>query len=483
MPAPTIDIGLSHRYGLTRLALLICLTIVATPLSAFDFAPSIETSVVYTDNLNLAEPDDEIDEFVFLIEPNLQLTHETQRVSVDVDYTFSYLYYEDIGEDSIFHDGSAALGLELIDDVFSIDSIAVIEQQVTEPEGVLFFSNVPIIDNRTDSVRLETTPRLTQPLFGGLLDISYTAGTVDYDTPDIQDLDLYQTIETSFASAPRDKGLTWGVAHEYLRYEYERPPVSKYQQAVLIVNYDFVEADDFQLFGELGAESDVFQLGDDDLEEAIWEVGIRQRTANTRWEVGLGDRSFGTTKRAFFERRVLGTLIGLSYTEEPRVQEILFRDRGANEELGLPNSPQTIDRPGQNVRFVRERAEASITRETDRNRIVLLGFWDERENVADAEDPDLATLNADEEVGATLTWDHEFGVRTSGTAQVGWADRDFSSGNEDTVLRFYLEGRYSLGQKTRLKAWFSRTKQYGTDARQPLYTEHQVGLTVVRDFL
>lgn len=476
---------LSRLGGISALAVLPLLWL--QPVFALEIKPSIEAGVAYTDNLTLAPKGEELDDWVYRVMPLVNITHQSRRVDLNVDYAYSYLKYQDTtDESSSFNDLNAILNLELVDETFFLDTWARIDQQLTDPDGVVFFTNIPLVENRTDATRLQTAPVYRKEMLGHLLDTRYTIGQVNYDSPDVQDV-TFQTVEATFSPDERPSGFGWGLTYNYARFEYDSPPLSKFQEAFTTLIYDFNEDDDFEIYADIGGESDVEKISSSNIEEFLWEVGVRRRTPKTLIELGFGDRSFGSTARVLIERRMNENIINISYNESPQLQESLFNDRNANELAGIPNVPDTIDRPGSNVRFVLKRFQASFVRETERNTFSLLGFHEDQDNLpvlgGDPGDPEVVNPGADKQYGYTIEWEHRFGSRTTGRVSGGWVDRTFESGNGDEIIRFLLEGEYALGTKTSLRGWYSFTKQHDPTITSDNYTENQVGLTLRYDIL
>jgi hypothetical protein len=455
---------------------------------ALEITSSVDASAVYTDNLSLAPDGLEQSDVVFRIDPSLGIEHQSQRTNLQLRYVFSQLLYKDSAENSAsFHDGLANFSADIIEDILLVDSFALIEQQITSPEAAFWFTNVPIVDNRTDVTQFEIAPNLTPEILRHLINSRITVGTINYDDPDSLDVD-YQTIRTTVNSPERDRGLRWGMTHDYSHYEYELPPESKWQLAYLTLAYDFLLSELFELVIDFGLESDYLDTSSAKLEEEYWLIGLRKESDDVLIELALGDRSFGSTYKALMRRQFSRSTLELSYIEEPFVQEDLFAQRSQESAAGLQDIPPGLDRPGTIQRFIWKRLSASFVREGIRNTIAVRGFSERREDIIDPRsedgtDPGLITQSTSEEqYGAVVSWSHSLGSKTHATLEGFWSDREFASGNSDKIYRIKLEAQHQLGRRTSVTVWVARQDQSGSDNILDNHTENQAGLTLNRTF-
>ena len=480
MPAPTTrpDVG-GPGPSRPRWAFLLLAAVGGAPAAAaLEILPSVTVGAVYTDNLFLT-PDNEVDDFVGRIDPRLDITHQSPRINLRADYTYSYLRYTETEDsDASFSAGSAALDLVLVQNLLTLESVGELSQTLIDPEDGVFYTNVPIVDNRTDEARLETSPHLQTEIGGIGVDSRYVIGTVAYDAPDIQDVD-YQETHTAITGEERNKGLSWGLYHDYEVYEYETPPDNKSQLAYLTLTYGLRQSGDFFVFGSVGKESDYEDFTDASLEDTYWEVGFRRQTSRTLLEAAYGDRSFGSTVRALLRREINQGSIELSYREDPSVQESIFEQRPADG--GVPQPPDTpgnIDRPGIGDRFIYKLLSASLVRAVGRNEVSLLLFNEERDQFVDRTDTDEDPVTDSEtETGVVLGLSRQVGRRTTVGGSGQYSQREFREGNEDEVSELRAFVLYELGQKLSLEGWLAHYEQQGSDNPNDNYQEFQTGLS------
>jgi len=468
----------------TRGTLLLIASVCVAPASnALEIIPSVTVGAVYTDNLFLT-PDNEIDDIVGRIDPSIAVTHQSQRVDLRADYTYSYLRYtESEDSDASFSSGSAALDLVLVKNLLTLESIGELSQQIIDPQNGVFYTNVSIIDNRTDEARLETSPHLQTELGSIGVDARYVIGMVNYDAPDIQDVD-YQATHTAITGAEHNKGLSWGLFHDYEVYSYETPPDNKSQLAYLTLTYGLRQSGDFFLFGSGGLESDYEDFSSAALEDPYWELGFRRQTSQTLIEASFGERSFGSTLNALIRREINKGSIQLAYREDPSVQEQLFEQRPVDDgTLQPPDLPGNIGRRGLGDRFVYKLLSATFVRALGRNEVSLLLFNEERDEILDRTDTQQDPVKDSEtETGVVLGLARQIGRRTTVGGNAQYSTREFRDGNDDEVNELRAFVLYDLGQRLSLEGWLAHYEQQGSNNPNDNYQEFQTGLSASYSF-
>lgn len=484
------------RPDLLRTSLLLACACAVPVAGALEVRPSVSVGAVYTSNLTLTpgtDPlDPEISDVVTRVDPRIDVSHKSPRIDLRADYTYSYLRFSETDESNAsFSAGSAALDLTLIKDLLTLESAADQSQQLISPEFSPFNSNVSIVDGRTDQLVLETSPHLQTRLFGVGIDMRYVLGTVsfsfdtppvpDVDQPDIQDVD-YQEAHTAITSEEQNRGLAWGLFHDYEVYKYETGSDNKSQLAYLTLTYGLRQAGDFFVFGSTGLENDYRDFKTGKLEDSYWELGLRRATARTLVEAAFGERSFGSMLNAKVRRELNKGSIELAYREDPSVQEKLFEQRTTDPTPQPPGVPGNIDRPGIGDRFVYRLLSLTLLKELGRNKIEVVAFNEKRDEfLAREEDeepePGDATNQSEElQVGVKGRVLRQVGPRTTAGLEGEIVNREFRDGNNDQLITARLVGTYALGRKLTLEGWLARYQQRGSDDLKDNYEEIQVGL-------
>lgn len=471
------------------LACTVLLAGAAPAALALEISPSIRVGAVYTDNLLLADVDESSD-VVTRVDPSIDISHTSERIDFLANYTYTYLKFSEADEsDASFSSGLASLDLALVRDVFYLESVVEQSQQLLDPENSAWFTNVPVVDSRSDETRIETSPHLDTEIFGVAVDSRYVIGSVNYDAPVIQDVN-YQETHTEITGRERGRGLSWGLFHEYTVYEYETPPDNKAQLAYGTLTYGFRDAGDFFVFGSVGQESNYQDLSSASLEESYWEVGFRHVTGRRLIEAAFGERSFGSTLNGRVRQELNQGSFELAYREDPSVDEQLYEQRPTDSPTPVPPPvPGSIDRPGVGDRFVYKSMSASLVKELGRNRIEGVVFHDERDDIRErcefgtlgCNDETDAARNSETQVGVSLGISRQVGRRTTVAVEAETADREFRSGNTDRISALRLVGTYELGRRVDLEGYVARYRQSGSivvDGESDNYKEFQVGLSI-----
>ncbi len=457
----------------------------AVPVAgALEIRPSVAVGAVYTDNLRLntdTATDPAVDDLVTRVDPRIDISHKSPRVDLRADYTYTYLRFSKADEsDASFSAGSAALDLALIKGLLTLETRGDRSQQLIDPEASIGYSNLSIIDGRTDQTVLETSPHLQTKLGNVGVDLRYVLGTVTYDDPLIQDVD-YQEAHTAVTSEEVNKGLSWGVFHDYQVYEYDSPPDNKSQLAYVSLTYGFRQAGDLFVFGAGGLENDYQDFTSGNLEDGAWKLGFRRVTTRTLVEASFGERSFGSTLNAKVRRALNKGSIEIAYREDPSAQEQLFEQRSTDPTPQPPGVPGNINRPGVGDRFVSRVLSATLLKELGRNRIEIIAFSEERDEILTREDPSIVQ-DSEKQTGIKGKAFRQLGPRTTLGVEAQFTKREFRDDNEDQLIFGRLVGTYALGRKLSLEGYLARHQQRKSNTTSDNYKEFQAGLSANYSF-
>lgn len=452
-------------------------------LAELTFEPSAALTVLYTDNVRLAEKGSEEEDIVYALSPSLRVAGSGNRYDLDLLYRLDLIGYTELDETSVYNDLNSRLNLRLLGDNLFLNSRAVVTQVIKEPTEAVSFDNLPLTGNRTNQTVLETTPEWRQQFFGHFFRTAYTVGRVDYGDSDLRDSD-YQLSSTQVASPGVDRGLGWAMDHLYHRYEYDELPDFRRQQLQLNVYWEL--GGGWAPFGTVGRESDWRDREGTSLEDSIWLLGLRHNTERTRFSVSAGRRSFGETYAVSFDRQYSqdsGDVFSISYVESPTTSEERLRDLSLIVDPGLPGLPPDVQAPGTGDAFVQRRATVRIRKQLNRSGLALGGYIGSDTSIVRAEDGGQRRRRS----GADFSWDYRWGERTSSVLTALYSREEFGRDNlgapiEDNLWRLRLALNYELGQRTRLRLWVARNERTGSETRSRDYTENQVGLSLNRNF-
>lgn len=469
----------SHRLAITLAFALL----VASQAHAFEFTATVEGAAIHTDNLGLNVKGQEQEDNMLRLTPAITVSHESNRVDLNADLAYAIFYYQDAEDTSSgFPDGQARLDLKLIPDLLTLETRAAIASTLTDAQAPLWFSNVPVVGNRTDLTELEVAPRISTEILSHQVGVRAGFGRLNYDDSAIEDVD-YQNIETRIADSDRSRGFHFGATHRYRSFNYESPPDAKFQEAFLQVEYLLGNSANSSLFVDYGRESDFLKTDSASLDDTYWAVGMRHEIADFEIVLGGGDRSYGS----FFGGQILRRFgeegqIRLRYSEDPTTQADIFGVRRRDDELGIPGIPGGLDDPRQNTRFILKRADATLTGGLGRTTLELRGYLERREDVllvTDADNPEI--LGNETQYGATFTATYAIGPKTEALLGVDWLDRELVGGQEDQVWRTVFEMGYRVGARTALRGWIARQEQSRPGDSTQDITVNEIGLGISRD--
>ncbi|MEQ1800512.1 MAG: TIGR03016 family PEP-CTERM system-associated outer membrane protein [Gammaproteobacteria bacterium] len=460
-----------------------------------DVTGAVSVGVIYSDNVTLESDGFEEDDFVYRADPSIAISSIGRRYDFRLDYTLEALYYQDQPDSTqVYNQGDATLDIEVLEEHLFVNTLASISQVVVDPEQPFSFTNVPQSNNRSDATRFRIGPEWRQDILGSSLNVRYDIGQVNYDDETVQD-GHYQDLNTDWTGPEKDRGLTWAVRHEYRNYDYEDSEDAKRQLAELSLIYEL--SGGWAPFVSAGMESDVEDRTDASLQDGIWRAGLRRETARTAFEAYAGERSFGSSWGASFQRQYSaesGDILRISYAETPSTNEEL------DSTLTVPGSPSgttpppgpavppttvppDVTAPGSGRFYLEKRGDVVLARSFNRNAVSLNLFYEDDETLSEDTPADSDNTR---QTGLSLIWVYEFGARTQALLDGFYANREFSRvgapDDDDDLFRFRLGLTYQVGVRTALSGWIAREERSGSDTESNNYTENQVGLSVGRTF-
>lgn len=495
-----IDLKIAHRPAWGKLGAAIVMLVATQPALAIDIGGHVSVSAIYSDNVTLAPSGLEDSDTIFRTDPSIFIASAGRRYDFRLNYTLEALYYQDQADNtSLYSQGDVQLDLGLIPEHLFLNSSASIAQVVIDPEKPFSNSNLPEINNRSDAVRYQTGPQWRQDFLGTSLNVRYDIGRVNYADDALQDSD-FQVLQSDWTGPDKDRGLTWAVHHEFLKYDYDFSPSAERQLAEVSLILEM--GGGWAPFVSGGMESDVHDRSDAALKDGIWRAGLRRKTDRTFFEAYAGERSFGSSWGASFQRQYSarsGDIFRISYDETPRTNEDLSNtlQRPTGPTIGAGSDPEAppvpvipppmlppdVSAPGTGRYYLQKRADFLLAKAFNRNTISLNLFYSDEQTLDDTVPVDSEDTR---QTGASMAWVYNFGVRTRAIVDGYYAKRRFSRAlgddDEDDLFRARLGLSYQLGTRTDLTGWIGREERSGSDLDTNNYTENQVGLAIGRTF-
>jgi len=467
------------------IAAFLCTALIA-PAFALDFNPGVQVIGIYSDNIRL-QRENPVDDIVLSVAPTIGIQHYGQKVILEADYLYQWIFYEDAAEGKAnFGNGSAALGLELVDERFFIDSFVSQSQTYVDPLGPIPNTNTQLVTNRADLLNLQTTPRLVLPIFSATLDTAGTLGRIDFDDPTLQDADYLRTNST-LGTAATEPGITWSVKHLFTRFEYELPPVANRQELRLELGYNIGS---WGVFGQVGKESPFVDPTDSSLTDRIWQLGLRYQLARTSFRAFIGERSFGDTYGLRLTQDLSRGFIAIDYQEQPTRTEQIFAAR-PNPDLDpldpaippLPDQGVDINQPGIGSVFVQKRLSATWTQTFNKNDFSFLLFNERREDEI-LQDGSLQPNDVNS-TGARLNWKYRLGRRTELLAELAYSQRRVkqqSATLKDDFITAIGSIQRALSRKINATLYYAFRERDGNISSGAYFRANEVGLTLTANF-
>lgn len=316
-----------------------------------EITPSVGVSTTWTDNIDLAG-DDAAKQSAFLgeVTPGFTLSQRSERITTNVDYTFRGIFYaDDSDRNTTWHDGNAALDVDVIRDWFSIAAAGGYTQVLVDPALATINDRIFDEENVSDTVTGSVMPQLLHEFSWGIVDANYYYGIVDYlDTaPDGSPLDDNENMGGTFSiTSPRRSTITWELRYDGWQTNYDISPDVEYRSASAELGYRVTP--NLELFGSGGKETDLeaeVALPTDQragLDEPFWQAGFRWRpSARDSLDMSYGERFYGSTFGGAWRHEGRMLTVEVSYSEQPTTEgQSLVRPTVDEEDAGTGSQPQ-----------------------------------------------------------------------------------------------------------------------------------------------
>jgi hypothetical protein len=487
---------LFNKFGRSLGATCLFLTI-SSPTSALEYFGDLTAGLALTDNVELAPSGQEQSEGILRVAPTLNLYHESKRIDFIFEGTLEGLFYRDDSDRNQANtELFSSLLVDVIDERLGWRGLASLAQVNIDPDGPTTNTNLFDTGNRDDALFWETGPEWTSPIFsqGELMALGY-AGQVNYGDSDIQDIDT-QYAEVAITQSPGAVGsLGYEARYIFQRFDYDESGDLEDQSAYLRLSYQYTQS--LRLFGLVGADNDFEDQGSSALDEFRWETGFATEIGSAdTFEAAIGERFYGTTWRAAWNRIRENQRYRIQYSEEPANADLLQREalRRGEDPDGLDPADDEAGRPGVDDRYIRDRLDLIAEFEFARSFLSIEGYWEKqnRENSNLVNDEFVGSLTGDETfwgVESGFTW--QVGDRTAANLAFFYRNRDSDRFNpdgtsagstEDDLYRFSAGLDYILGVKTSVSLTVRYDNRDGSGGDDDEYDQFGGILEIKRSF-
>lgn len=441
----------------------------------WDFGVNIDWGVIFTDNIFLENDGFEESETVYTISPEIYLTTDGDRVDAEIRYRpEAYFYQTNDDANGVFDVVDATMTTAVVRDRLFLLLNASKFQSIISPVIGFPTSNIPISQNRVDSRVLEARPYWEQRVASADLLIEAAYIDVAYDDEFIQD-NIIKLGKFELNNIERQQGITWGLRYEYIRSEYEVSLPWEYQIAEASLGY-WVSGST-RLFVSGGAETDIDNLLEPNLDQDFWEAGFQYASRRMNLELAAGERFYGTSYRLDFEYQLRRGTTTLEYSETPTTgAQLPLGTRPITDETG--DLDGILDEPGRSDRFLRKRLDWTTTIASSKSTFTFRLFAE----IRDDRRTGLGIPLPDEEfAGVAVRWAWRMGDKTTLGIGGDLARREDELVDDD-LRRYYVDLEYRFNQRFSVRSEVVHSSQEGEEVGEFDYTENQLRIFLRTEF-
>ena len=282
-------------------------------------SPSINTDLIFTDNVNLGPKGEERADFVTRLMPGIYGTAKGRRFDGEIDYRMiNTIFARETDRSRTFHSMRGKAVAEIYKDFFFVETNAAMRQQnrsLLGPQG----DTANTTNNLTNIQQYRISPYIRKRI-AGLASTEFRVARVWTSSSDPASYYNSQanTYTGTVLSGPDFQVLEWGLYYNKQDIDYQlRPETVTLQTGIGSVKYNITHR--FGLTGTGGYEDNNFGGGGVRPRGARWSAGfVWIPNERTRIEASGGQRFFGDTYAYNFSHRRRLTAFTSSYREDVR---------------------------------------------------------------------------------------------------------------------------------------------------------------------
>ncbi|MGI9305363.1 MAG: TIGR03016 family PEP-CTERM system-associated outer membrane protein [Gammaproteobacteria bacterium] len=452
-------VGIAHTTGKGLAIGCLCLNSLNATAAQWTFTPQIAVGLAYADNIRLEPEGQEDSDLVGQVSPKLSVAVKGRRVNGELGYVMQNLFYaQDSDLNDTFHQLEAEATGEVFSDTFFIDVGSEITQTIVDSRSPVPDNNLFSSGNRTDAIAASISPYLRQRFSSfAETELRYLFGVVDFEQesedPDVDiDDNTQHNVSAVLRSPADDRRLPWLLKYDREQTDFEDDTKDVFQAASLELEYHLTRG--LTLLATGGQEDNEFGRGpEDEPDGTFWEAGLRIRpTARDTFELAVGDRFFGDTRRALWAHTGKTFTVNVTFAEE--VDSAARRQLDPLQPIDETNDlPVTVGARLTREVFVSRLLSAEASKKFSRSEFTINLFGEEREF--------QQTLNDETLYGVFSSWVWQLGPRTELLAGLEW-QRNESDDPEifDTdLLDTRLGLAYRFGPKTTVRGEWSYSQR------------------------
>lgn len=377
---------------LIAFALVITLLSAAVNAAVWNIVPSVETSLIFADNITFQAKGNEEEELVLQVKPAVRVQSSEGRTQLGLIYGIDNLYYvndpdRNSSQQLLRGKGSTIL----LRDLLFVDATGSISYQGIKPTSAVNIGTLAISQDSTQVATWNVAPYFQQTIGGQYMwRAGINLGVVDYKKllPDSFTREYF----FNASSGPGSQDLLWEFDMEDTKTYYDdQLSDSRNQSAVLGLRYKFFP--EWALTGRIGYvdyEYEYDPLISNKPKGETWRVGAAWvPSMRTELELGISKHFFSTTKYGAFFHRGRWLSFEANYEEVVTDRRLLQR-KSLEEPTSDPLAPAPVD-----GRYLTEIDEVFINKiarlrggyKSDELAVEVFGYRDHRitQNIAGRE--------------------------------------------------------------------------------------------------
>lgn len=395
----------------------VCMPSMPAIAANWEFTPTLSIAEIYSDNVILAPPGQEDEDFVTDLSPGFSLQGEGRRLNAALDYRFQQLLYSrDSNRNKNYHQLNGSAEAELITNTLFLNTFANISQYTQSTTQLNIADNISVVGDRSTVRTAGVSPSYRHSFSGGAnLVAGYGYNIVRYDDGP-SDSDIHG-FNVTLESGERFTLLEWRLRYASLREDREAAERIDRNSVSGQMRYRMTRT--LSVLAEAGQEKSNFGAAINLQEGSYWAAGVALRpsprlevgamsgyrfktawlswTPSTRssvdiswqdkevgfevgrdWTVTIEIGSQNTRWNAAYSE-------GLTTTQQEQLSGSVFID-AVTGELVINPQPGQLVIPVDNFIvtdevFLNKRATASVEHIVQRITLALLGFYETRELV------------------------------------------------------------------------------------------------------
>ncbi len=453
---------------------------VSSPAAEWRSSASINTSAVYTDNVNLVSTGKESD-LTPTLTPSISLHGKGARANVDVTAA-AEINGQGGSNDSINPRLQADAKAELLERIAFIDLNATATQNSIEPLSTSGSGNLNNRGNKTTSYSYKISPYL-KSRFKGLADteLRYTYNGLNHSEGSVGDT-TSESVNLSIDSGSDFKLFSWGVNASNKTTDDDQGQISELSSLDFNLGYQFNRK--WRVTGSIGTESNDFSSTQSSTDGSRWDLGaVWTPNERTVFDFGFGDRFFGNTKRFTITHKSKRSSLTASYSQELTdsstllSEQVIFQvvdvfgqpilDPVTGDPLLLSQNISTIN----NSTFVNDQLSVNYSLKGRRTTFNLTGNLSEQTYQDSTRE--VSTLS----LGASIN--RKLSGKVSGDVGLNWneSEEKGTASTQSDTWRLSAGISQELGPKTNLRFNYSYTDRNSNQSTDS-YEENRLSLTL-----